>query len=94
MNSTPARQFALQGAAVILVLSIAWPYYGWGSEALPWQQTSLAIGAVALAFATIARQAWWWRLIHALFMPAIWLTHQLAIDPGWFLLAFILLLLA
>lgn len=93
MNSTPARQFALQGAAVILVLSIAWPYYGWGSEALPWQQTSLAIGAVALAFATIARQAWWWRLIHALFMPAIWLTHQLAIDPGWFLLAFILLLL-
>lgn len=93
MNSTPARQFALQGAAVILVLSIAWPYCGWGSEALPWQQTSLAIGAVALAFATIARQAWWWRLIHALFMPAIWLTHQLAIDPGWFLLAFILLLL-
>ncbi|MFV0371444.1 MAG: class I SAM-dependent methyltransferase [Azonexus sp.] len=93
MNGTPARQFALQGAAVILVLSMAWPYYGWGREALPWQQTSLTIGAVALVFSTIARQPWWWRLIHALFMPAIWLTHQLAIDPGWFLLAFILLLL-
>ena len=31
MNSTPARQFALQAAAVIVVLSLAWPYYGWGA---------------------------------------------------------------
>lgn len=93
MNSTPARQFALQAAAVIVVLSLAWPYYGWGKSALPWQQTSLAIGVVALIFSTIARQTWWWRLIHALFMPAVWLTQQLTIDPGWFLLAFILLLL-
>ncbi len=35
MNGTPARQFALQGAAVILVLSMAWPYYGWGGGAGP-----------------------------------------------------------
>lgn len=93
MSSTPLRQFALQGAAVILVLSLAWPYYGWAGGNLPWQQTSLLIGAVALALATIARQPWWWRLIHALFMPLVWLTWTLHIDPGWFLLAFILLLL-
>jgi SAM-dependent methyltransferase len=93
MSSTPTRQLALQGAAVILVLSLAWPYFGWQSDAMPWLETSLSIGAVALALATLSRQPWWWRVIHALFMPLIWLTHSLAIDPGWFLLAFILLLL-
>ena len=93
MISTPTRQLALQGAAVIVVLSLAWPYYGWQAEAMPWQQTSLAIGGVALIFATLSRQPWWWRVMHALFMPLVWLTYHLAIDPGWFLLAFILLLL-
>ena len=93
MTATPMRQFALQGAAVILVLSIAWPYYGWSATALPWQQTSLLIGAVALFLASISRQPWWWRVIHAGFMPLVWATHQLAIDPGWFLLAAILVLL-
>lgn len=93
MSSTPKRQFALQAAAVFLVLSIAWPYYGWIGEALPWQSTSLIIGGVALAFATISRQPWWWRIIHAGFMPLVWFTQQQAIDPGWFLAAAILLLL-
>jgi hypothetical protein len=93
MFSTPTRQLALQGAAVILVLSLAWPYYGWQAEAMPWQQTSLIIGAVALVLASLSRQPWWWRVMHALFMPLIWVTYHLAIDPGWFLLAFILLLL-
>ncbi|MDD2884452.1 MAG: class I SAM-dependent methyltransferase [Dechloromonas sp.] len=93
MSATPIRQLALQGAAVIAVLSLAWPYYGWQAEAMPWLQTSLAIGATALALATFSRQPWWWRVMHALFMPLIWLTQGLAIDPGWFLLAFVLLLL-
>lgn len=93
MSSTPKRQFALQGAAVILVLSIAWPYFGWKAEAMPWLETSLAIGGTALLFATLSRQPWWWRVIHAGFMPLVWYTHTLAIDPGWFLLGAILLLL-
>lgn len=93
MSATPMRQFALQGAAVILVLSLAWPYFGWRAEAMPWLETSLAIGGVALLLATLSRQPWWWRLIHAGFMPLIWATQRLAIDPGWFLLAFLLLLL-
>jgi len=93
MSATPKRQFALQGAAVILVLSLAWPYYGWQAGAISWLETSLAIGAVALVFATISRQPWWWRLIHAGFMPLVWLTQGLHIEPGWFLLAFVLLLL-
>ncbi|KAB2912666.1 MAG: class I SAM-dependent methyltransferase [Dechloromonas sp.] len=93
MSVTPLRQLALQGAAVILVLSLAWPYFGWQAEAMPWLETSVAIGGVAFLFATLSRQPWWWRLIHAGFMPLVWATHRLAIDPGWFLLAFLLLLL-
>lgn len=93
MQSVPLRQLALQGAAVILVLSLAWPYYGLNAELMPWLQTSLAIGGVALLLATVTRQAWWWRLIHAVFMPLVLFTHGLAIDPGWFLLAAILMLL-
>lgn len=60
---------------------------------MPWLETSLAIGAAAWLFATLSRQPWWWRVIHAGFMPLVWFTHTLAIDPGWFLLAAILLLL-
>lgn len=93
MSPTPKRQFALQAAAAILVLSIAWPYFGWTAETMPWLETSLAIGGVALIFATISRQPWWWRIIHSGFMPLVWLTHSLAIDPMWFLFGFIFLLL-
>lgn len=92
-SSTPSRQFALQGAAVFLVLSLAWPYYLWQASPLPWLQLSLGIGAVALAFATISRQAWWWRLIHGGFMPLAWYVQTLEIPPFWFLAAFLLLLL-
>lgn len=91
--SPPLRQLALQGAAAIVVLSLAWPYYGLNAEAMPWRETSFAIGGVALVLAGLSRQPWWWRLIHAAFMPLVWATHQLAIDPGWFLLAAIGLLL-
>ena len=93
MSSSPLRQLALQGAAAILVLSLAWPYFGVQGEALPWLETSLAIGGVALLFATLSRQPWWWRVIHAGFMPLVWFTQSLAIDPGWFLFAAALLLL-
>lgn len=93
MTSTPTRQFALQAAAVILVLSIAWPYFGWTAETMPWFETSLAIGAVALVFASVSRQPWWWRVIHGAFMPLVWLTQSLNIDPVWFLAGFVFLLL-
>jgi hypothetical protein len=75
MPTTPFRQLALQGAAIILVLSLAWPYFGWKAEALPWRETSLTIGAVAFALATLSRQPWPWRLIHALFMPLAWFAY-------------------
>lgn len=87
------RQLLLQLAAAITVLSLAWPYYLIRNHELPWPQTALAIGAVAFLVASVTRQAWWWRLIHFFFAPLAWATGQLAIDPGWFLLAFVVLLL-
>ncbi len=87
------RQLALQFSALLFVLSLAWPYYGLRNEELPWPETAFAIGAVALLIATLTRQPWWWRVIHLLFAPLAWGVAELAIDPGWFLLLAILLLL-
>ncbi len=87
------RQLALQFSATIAVLSLAWPYYGVRNEVLPWPETAFAIGATAWLMASLTRQPWWWRLIHALFAPLAWLVAQWPVDPGWFLLAFGLLLL-
>lgn len=89
----PLRQLALQLAAALAVLTLAWPYFGIRNEPLPWPETAVAIGAVAFLLATLSRQTWWWRLIHALFAPLAWAVSLLAIDPGWFLLAFGVLLL-
>jgi hypothetical protein len=87
------RQLALQLAAALAVLSLAWPYYGLRNEQLPWPETALAIGAVALLFASLTRQPWWWRLMHALFVPLAWSASTIGIDPGWYLLLFMVLLL-
>ena len=88
-----ARQLALQLAAAFVVLSLAWPYFLIRNEPLAWPQTAFAIGAVALLAASVTRQTWWWRLIHALFAPLAAGVSVLGIDPGWFLLAFMLMLL-
>ncbi|MDS4016447.1 MAG: class I SAM-dependent methyltransferase [Candidatus Accumulibacter sp.] len=87
------RQLALQAAAALAVLSLAWPYYGIRGEALPWPATACAIGGVAGLLAVLTRQAWWWWLIHLAFAPLAWSVARLGIDPGWFLLLFIGLLL-
>ena len=87
------RQLAVQLAALLAVLSLAWPYYGLRNAPIPWPETALAIGALALLIATLTRQPWWWRVIHALFAPLAWAVAELAIDPGWFLLLAVLLLL-
>ncbi|WP_301103339.1 class I SAM-dependent methyltransferase [Propionivibrio sp.] len=89
-NRPHLRQLALQCAAAFVVLSLAWPYFGIRNEALPWPETALLIGGVALLLASLTHQPWWWRLIHTLFAPLAWGIAELAIDPGWFLLAFIL----
>lgn len=91
--SPPLRQLALQFAALIAVLSLAWPYYGLRGEPLPWGGVVIAIGIVGALLATLSRQPWWWRLIHGVFAPLAWLVMQLNVDPGWFLAAAIMLLL-
>ena len=85
------RQLALQCAALVVVLSLAWPYFGLRGETLPWPETALAVGAVALLIASLTHQPWWWRVIHALFAPLACAVAALSLDPAWFLLAFVLL---
>lgn len=75
---TLTRQLALQGAAVILVLSLAWPYFAWQATPLPWPETALTIGGVAFIFASLAGQPWPWRLVHALIMPLAWYFYPVA----------------
>ena len=41
---------------MLVVLSLAWPYYGIGSKDLPWPQTAFAIGAIAALFASLISQ--------------------------------------
>ena len=87
------RQLALQFAAVFAVLSLAWPYFLIQNKPLPSIATVFAIGGAAFILAKLTRQPWWWQLIHALFAPLAWFVHELPINPSWFFLIFILLLL-
>lgn len=88
----PLRQLAVQAAAAILVLSLAWPYYLIVQVPLDWAATGYLIGIAAFALATWGRLAWWWRLIHLIFVPAAVLMARLEIEPLWFLAAFLVLL--
>lgn len=92
--TSPVRQLALQAAALLLVLSLAWPFHVVTATPLDWRLTALAVGGAAFVMSALSRQPWWWRTIHLVFAPLAWAVAQLAIDPGWFLLAFFVLLLA
>ena len=78
-----ARQLALQGAAIVLVLSVAWPWFATRGEELPWPATAFAIGGGALLLATLVKAPWRWRVFHAAFVPLAWAGAQLPIDPIW-----------
>ena len=69
------RQLALQSAAIIAVLSLAWPYFGLRNEPLPWPETALAIGFIAFLFAHMSRQGFIWQFLHAAFFPLLWLIY-------------------
>lgn len=74
-------------------LFLAAPYFAIRGETLPWWVITVAIGGVALIFASLTRQPWWWRVIHAVFAPLAWLVSLLEIPPGWFFVAFLVALL-
>jgi SAM-dependent methyltransferase len=86
---TYLHQLSLQVAAAFTALFLAAPYFAIRGETLPWWAITLAVGGVALIFASLTRQPWWWRVIHALFAPLAWLVSLLEIAPGWFFLAFL-----
>ena len=84
------RQLALQCAAVFTVLGIAWPYYLFRQQPLPWFEASLLIGALAGLLAALTHQDWWWSLLHALFVPAAVFFSGMNLAPQWYLAAFVL----
>jgi SAM-dependent methyltransferase len=85
------RQIALQLTAVFIVASLVWPYSGFRNVNPPWPETAFAIGGVAFLIASLARQPWWWRVIHAAFVPLLWKIQTLGVAPVWYLLAFVAL---
>ena len=92
-HSPYPRQLALQCAAALIVLGIAWPYGLFRQQPLPWTESSLLIGALAFLLASLTHQPWWWRVIHALFAPAVVLFSGRNIAPEWYLAAFVLMFL-
>lgn len=54
---------------------------------------ALMQGGLAAIISLRLRAPNWWQPIHLAFMPLVVFVHQLAIPPGWFLGAFVLLLL-
>jgi hypothetical protein len=91
--ASPRRQLALQLAALLVVMSLGWPLHLFTATEFDWQVASLSTGGIAFLIATLSRQPWWWRLIHLGFAPLAWTVAQWSIDPGWFLLAFVVSLL-
>lgn len=82
-----SRQLALQSAAALSVLSLAWPFFSIQNRPISWQETTLVIGLVALIAATITKQPWWWKSMHALFAPLAYKVTLLSINPNWYLAA-------
>ncbi|QID19077.1 class I SAM-dependent methyltransferase [Nitrogeniibacter mangrovi] len=52
---------------------------------------ALVQGTLAAAVAHLLRAERWWLALHLGFTPLIWLASQLAIAPGWYLAAFVVL---
>lgn len=62
--------------------------------ALPSVGAMLAVQAgVAVLLAWGLRSAWWWWAIHAVFAPLAWWVSRAGLAPGWYLAAFVLLVL-
>lgn len=56
-----------------------------------WPLGAFVFSQAALATLLARHVLWWWRWIHALFLPLALLTLQLPVTSGWFLLGFGLL---
>jgi len=86
-----ARQLALPQAAglfvVIALAALADPR--WRAHVPAW---ALVQGAVAALVARGVGAPSWWQAIHLLFLPLAAVARALAIAPGWYLAAFIALL--
>lgn len=56
-------------------------------------ETFLVLGFVGLIFSLIFKFSSWWKIIHTIFLPSLYLVHQQNIEPTWFLVGFFILFL-
>lgn len=78
----------LIGAALVALVPLAGP----GLLPSP-LAAAIAQGVCAAAVSLLFKAPRWWLPIHLMFLPAALLVSRLGIAPGWYLAAFILLLL-
>jgi precorrin-6B methylase 2 len=82
-----AKSLAIQLCAVLVTLG------GVALRPLPALGFALLAGGVACVLSMLARQPRWWWALHLLFLPAVVLAQAANIAPGWFLAAFVVLML-
>ncbi len=90
---TSARQLILQLLCAFAVLGGAVLLRSRGFGPWSWGALALSIGFCAGTLAWLTGQPVWWRFIHALFAPLAWAVSSTGLDPGWFLLGFVALML-
>ncbi len=56
-------------------------------------ETFLVLGFLGLIFSLIFKFSIWWKIIHTIFLPSLYLVHQQNIEPTWFLVGFFILFL-
>lgn len=91
LQTVPAALRALlaQCGAGLLVAS----YTAWLTESnVAWPHPVLVQGVLAALLGEAVRLPRWWLPINGFFVPAIFWGQRLALDPAWFLAAFVLLL--
>jgi SAM-dependent methyltransferase len=90
---SPVRQLIIQAAAALVVCAAAKLLGVSRPEPWLWGVLAAVTGLCAALVAWGTGEPPWWRLIHLGFLPMVWAVNRLALDPGWFLLGFLLLLL-
>lgn len=85
---------AVQTGALAASHTLTWAgQLAFGTAPSTWLANSILAGTLALALSIALGLPWWWKLIHALFLPASILALSAGIPPQWYLWSFIFLFL-
>jgi hypothetical protein len=86
--------FAVQAGAIVASHCLTWAGQpAFSATPSTWLGNPILAGALALALSIALGLPWWWKLIHALFLPASLLALAADLPPQWYLWSFVLLFL-